>query len=186
MVIRKSDTVVPGEHVWADVCVIGGGPAGLTVAAGLLGSGLRVLVVESGSAEPPAGGESYESSTTTGLRYPLNRSRVRGLGGSANHWDVMTPAGGPRVRLRELDELDFEDRVGVRRPGWPFTRSTLDPYYRRARTVLALQPAYTDEDDCDLATASASGTAPPGGPKAAASGSVHRRLFSFAAASMFT
>ena len=32
----------------ADVCIVGGGMAGLTIARSLLGSGLRVLLIESG------------------------------------------------------------------------------------------------------------------------------------------
>lgn len=164
-------------EVHADVCVIGAGPAGLTVAAELLGSGLRVLVIESGSRRPPVGGEQYASSRSTGLPYPLARSRVRGVGGSANHWDVETPCGGPRVRLRELEELDFEDRPGVRSPGWPISRAVIEPSYRRARELLGLQPLATDDDGplTDPAAYDGAGT-----------GTLWHRLFSFAPAATFT
>lgn len=144
--MSTGSTVADGEEVSADVCVIGAGPAGLAVAAELMGSGLRVLVLESGSAQPPPGGERYGSSRSRGLPVELETSRVRGVGGSAQHWDIVTPAGGPRVRLRELDELDFEDRPGVRSPGWPLSRSSLDRYYARARELFGLPPARSDDD----------------------------------------
>jgi hypothetical protein len=35
-----------------DVCIVGSGPAGLSVAKEFVGSSVRVLVVESGDAEP--------------------------------------------------------------------------------------------------------------------------------------
>lgn len=156
------------EELSADVCVVGAGPAGLTLGIELLGSGLKVLLLESGSAQPPAGGEPYGPVASSGIPAQLEVSRVRGLGGCALHWDVDTPAGGgPHVRLRELDEIDFEDRPGVRRPGWPFARSTLEPYYRRARELLGMQPAQAEDDE-------------------AVDGVAVRCLFSFAPARTFT
>lgn len=160
----------------ADVCIIGAGPAGLTMAAELMGSGLHVLVVEAGSRRVIPGGEPYTSSRSVGLPYPLAGSRFRGVGGSANHWDIETPCGGPRVRLRELDDLDFEDRPGVRTPGWPFSRTVLEPYYRRARALLALQPAATGDD----------GPLPGATDSAETQNGVWQRLFSFSPASTFT
>lgn len=144
--IRDGGSIATDEEIFADVCIIGAGPAGQTVASGLLGSGLRVVVLESGGRTVPEGGEPYTSTRSVGERYPLDVSRARGLGGSANRWDIPTPAGGPRVRLRELEDLDFEDRPGIRSPGWPFSRSELEPYYRRARDLFGLQPADPDRD----------------------------------------
>lgn len=144
--IRDGAGVASGEHLVTDVCVIGSGPAGLTVATELLGSGLRVLVVEAGRRVVPPGGDPYTAGTNVGLHYPLARSRAQGLGGTAHRWDLATPAGGPRVRLRELEELDFEDRPGVRTPGWPLSRAALLPGYVRARELFALPPADVDYD----------------------------------------
>ena len=174
--MREAVTPMHDAELRADVCIIGAGPAGLTVAAELMGSGLHVLVVEAGSRRVLPGGEPYTSSGSVGLRYPLAGSRVRGVGGSAHHWDVETPCGGPRVRLRELDDLDFEDRPGVRTPGWPFSRTQLEPYYRRARALLALQPAAADDD----------GPLPSATDGAETQNGVWQRLFSFSPASTFT
>lgn len=144
--IRDGDGVGSGERLVADVCVVGGGPAGLTVAGELLGSGLRVLVVEAGGRVVPEGGQPYAAGSNVGLPYPLARSRRQGLGGTAHRWDLATPAGGPCVRLRELEEIDFEDRPGVRSPGWPFSRTALLPHYARARELFGLPPADARHD----------------------------------------
>ena len=144
--MRDGAGVGSGEHLVTDVCIIGSGPAGLSLATELLGSGLRVLVVEAGSRVVPPGGEPYTAGTSVGLPYPLARSRSQGLGGTAHRWDVATPAGGPCVRLRELEDLDFEDRPGVRTPGWPLSRAALVPGYARARELFDLPPADVGHD----------------------------------------
>ena len=41
-------TLAPDSVLNTDVCIVGAGAAGLTVARSLLGSGLKVLVLESG------------------------------------------------------------------------------------------------------------------------------------------
>ena len=163
--IRHSGTLGDEEQLAADVCIVGGGPAGLTLAAELLGSGLTVVLLESGGAHPPAGGQPYHAGRSVGLRYDLEASRVQGVGGSAQHWHIATPGGQTRVRLRELDELDMEARPGVRAPGWPFARASLEPYYKRARTLWGMQPAEPDEPFIESAL---------------------RRFFSFAPPDVFT
>lgn len=144
--IRDGADVGAGERFVTDVCVVGSGPAGLTLATELLGSGLRVLVVEAGRRVVPPGGEPYTAGTNVGLPYPLARSRCQGLGGTAHRWDLDTPAGGPRVRLRELEDLDLEDRPGVRTPGWPLSRAALLPGYARARELFDLAPSDAGHD----------------------------------------
>lgn len=155
----------PAHHD-ADVCVIGAGPAGMTLVAGLRGSGLRVLVLESGSDSPAPGGDPYGSACSVGLPYPLEDSRVRGVGGCALHWDVQTPSGAQRVRLRELDAIDFEDRPEVRRAGWPLSESQLLPYYAKVREDWSL------------------GTSEPAQPEP--SGELVEKRFSFGRAERFT
>ncbi len=114
----------------ADLCIVGAGAAGITLAREFIGSPLQVCVLESG-------GETFEPATqalydmvNTGLpRAPQSVSRIRQLGGSTNLW-----AG----RCAPLDPLDFQRRDWVPRSGWPIDRDTLAPWYARAVDVLHL------------------------------------------------
>jgi choline dehydrogenase-like flavoprotein len=130
---------IPAESVLnADLCVVGCGAAGMTIARELAGSSLGVIVLESG-------GLVFESETNDlnvggniGLPYfPLEAARLRYFGGSTNHWGGV---------CRPLEPIDFEARNWIPGSGWPIARSDLDPYYPRAATQAGLSVA-----DWDLA-----------------------------------
>lgn len=128
------------DEITADVCVVGGGPAGLTVAATLRGSGLRVVVVESGGSSADALGDrasiTMAKARSTGHSYfPVHTTRVRGLGGTSNHWYHAVG-----FRARPLDPLDFEARPGIPHSGWPMSRADLDPWYEQAHVLCGLGP----------------------------------------------
>lgn len=135
----EAATLVPGTTLRADVCVIGGGPAGLTTTYRLAEGGVDVVLLESGSSVPPPGGEPYEGARNVGLPYPLETSRSRGLGGTSHRWEELTPYKRPYVRLRELDALDFESRPGLAFDGWPFAKEALEPHYRAAWELFGLR-----------------------------------------------
>jgi len=127
------------ETIHADLCVVGAGPAGMTIAMELAGAGIHICVVESGGEAPTnsdqrlARGENADP-----FYYRLDRTRIRSFAGTSNHWD-------PRGMIaRPLDPLDFEDRPEVGRWGWPFDRAHLDPYYQRAQAIIKLGPCEYD------------------------------------------
>lgn len=114
----------------ADICIIGSGAAGITLARSLEGSGLRVLLLESGGADYEEPVQALNAGTSTGVPYyDLDHARLRLFGGTTNIW------GG---RVAELDPIDFERRDWVPGSGWPFGRAELDAYYSRARAALDL------------------------------------------------
>ena len=132
--LQRMVDVKTEEPYDCDVCVVGAGPAGLTVAGELLKAGVDVRVLESGGQErikapdPLAGGES--------VGYPyhrLEKSRARGVGGSSLAWFTL-------MRARPLDAIDFEQRSGVPGSGWPFGLKQLWSYYERAHEILPLGP----------------------------------------------
>lgn len=131
-----------GSVLETDVCVVGAGPAGITLALELAGSGLDVLVLESGGVTPRredqwmAGGENADP-----LYYRLRRARVIGFGGSSNHW--MEASG---MRARPLEKLDFLERPEIDRGGWPIARHELDGYYPRAQEICRLGEYDYDPD----------------------------------------
>jgi choline dehydrogenase-like flavoprotein len=121
-----------GRVLEAEVCVVGAGAAGITLARQWIGRGFRVCVLESGGTGPRATAQRLNRGESTGLPYfPLEQARLRQLGGTTGLWAGW---------CAPFDELDFEARDGVAHTGWPITRAQLDPYYRRAHEVCGLGP----------------------------------------------
>jgi hypothetical protein len=114
-----------GATLECDVCVIGAGAAGLTIAHELAGSGLSVVIVAGGGRRRRARDQGlYRGTVRDPARHSwADRFRERRYGGTTTIW------GG---RCLPYDEIDFEARPHVPHSGWPFGRATLDPYYARA------------------------------------------------------
>jgi choline dehydrogenase-like flavoprotein len=111
--------------------VIGAGAAGLALAHSLRGSGLSVLVIESGPVSEP---EAFDRGEVVGLPYNgLLSGRVRGLGGTTAVWP------GQCMRLRPEDY-----------DAWPFGEEDLAPWYDRAESLLGLVPGETSRDPWEL------------------------------------
>lgn len=136
-------TLPAGETVDADLCVVGAGPAGISLALSLARtSGVRVLIVESGGTEPDAQAQALAEGATTGDPFqPLVETRVRRFGGTAHFWN--SGVGGLEVGFRcgALHEVDFEEREGVPYSGWPIAHRELAPYMAAAHAVCRLGPS---------------------------------------------
>jgi choline dehydrogenase-like flavoprotein len=114
-----------------DACVIGAGPAGITVAMELAERGLSVVLVESGTEGYNATAQRLsDAEITTGGSHSIMADAVRrGLGGTSALW------GG---RCVPLDAIDFEQREFVSESGWPLTDADLRPFYQRACEILGV------------------------------------------------
>lgn len=113
----------------ADVCIIGAGAAGLTLAQQFDHAPFSVLLLESGDFRTDPITQSLADGTTDGELYPFMESRARCFGGSTTRWSgVCIP----------LDPSDFQQRLWVSHSGWPFEHSHLLPYYQRARRIFGL------------------------------------------------
>lgn len=125
-----------------DVCVVGSGPAGLTLARELGSAGLRVCVLESGNFEPSEGAtRSLSELASEGNFVQVNPDqRNRRFGGNSGFWGVHLNHTTNGVRLIPYLPSDFERREGVPHSGWPFSREYLDPWYARAQLVLGAGP----------------------------------------------
>jgi len=122
----------------ADLAIIGGGVAGITLARALTGSGISVCVVEAGGLEPDAEVQSLYEGENTGIDYSPSATRLRLFGGSSNHWGGY---------CRALDAIDFEQRDWVPFSGWPFTIDELMPYYQPATEIVEIAPGHFDDSD---------------------------------------
>ncbi|GAA2874037.1 GMC family oxidoreductase [Pseudonocardia halophobica] len=128
---RPSDS---GE-ISTDVCIVGGGPAGITIARELGHSRFRVCLIESGATDIDSRVQQQSRGVVSG--YPLQRlhdSRVRVVGGTLRHRKL----GNEGWAVRPLDPVDFEKRPGLPLSGWPFTRDHLDSSYARAQAAAGL------------------------------------------------
>jgi hypothetical protein len=116
-----------------DVCVVGGGPAGVTLARAVAARGLDVALMEAGGLEMSAEAQDPYAGDIIGLDYfdPFV-TRLRFLGGSSNHWDG---------RCRALDDHDFRPRSFHPLSGWPITKADLDPFAKEADDILNLPHA---------------------------------------------
>lgn len=130
--------VPDGSEIESDVCIVGAGAAGITLARELAGQSRLVCLLESGGLEPDAETQALYRGEVVGFPYyPTDAFRLRYFGGTTNHWSGVC---GP------LQEIDFEARSWVPHSGWPFARSALEPYYRRAQEVCQLGPYRYDPE----------------------------------------
>lgn len=125
--IESAQRVPRGTTIEADVCVVGGGAAGITLALSLSGRGLQVLLLEAGErTNDPKAQAHYEGEVADErMHSPVHRYRLRGLGGSTSLW------GG---RCMPYDPIDFEERSWIPHSGWPISYEGLLPYYAQANT----------------------------------------------------
>ena len=125
-------TVPDGTAITGDICVVGAGAAGITIARELNGSGLVCVLLESGGMEFDSETQELYSGDNIGRPFfDLTTCRLRYFGGTTNHWSGW---------CLPLDAIDFEERDGLPYRGWPFARSALEPWYRRAQDVCQVGP----------------------------------------------
>ena len=119
-----------GQVLEADVCIVGGGAAGISLAMQFLGTRTRVCLLEGGGEQmEPDGQALYQVDNQGQIPVLGEHSRLRMFGGTTNHWTG---------RCAPLDALDFTVRDWVPHSGWPISRQQLDPFYERAQGICDL------------------------------------------------
>lgn len=132
---RRTDE---GQVLQSTVCIIGGGPAGLTLALEFEKRGIDAIVLESGGYKPDEETMDLYRGENVGIPYEFGDGfRSRFLGGGSNCWGGW---------CRPLEPEDLEPRDWVPNSGWPFRRDELMPYYERAHTLLSLGPVNFEVD----------------------------------------
>jgi choline dehydrogenase-like flavoprotein len=124
----------------ADICIVGGGAAGITVAREFIGTRLNVLILEAGGLDAEPGSRELLDSEVVGLPHTsIHEGRARVFGGTTTLW------GGQALRF---DDFDFQKRSWVPYSGWPITLEELEPYYDRADRLLQLGPRISYQSLC--------------------------------------
>jgi|CXWK01.1.fsa_nt_gi choline dehydrogenase-like flavoprotein len=129
MAFEDARLVPDGAVLTTDVCVVGSGAAGLTLARQLVGSSRRVIVLEAGGMKRDPVTEDVAFDLDL-LGLPQNStvaSRGRWFGGSTNLWFG---------RIATLERIDFEQRPWVPHSGWPLSFDELQKWLGTAAAIL--------------------------------------------------
>lgn len=116
-------SAIPQEN--ADVCIVGSGPAAITVALRLVETGCRVVMLTGGAGtETTANRDLYRGVVAEGSSHePLEENRRRQFGGTSAAW------GG---RCIPFDPIDFVEREWIPHSGWPLGLEDLQSHLVRA------------------------------------------------------
>ena len=116
-----------------DVCVVGSGPAGITLARALGAAGLDVALMEAGEFDFGEQSQAFYAGEVVGVSScPTDESRLRYFGGTSGHWEG---------KCRLLDPTDFQMRPWMPLSGWPIDQSDLDPFLAEAAAIVDLRQA---------------------------------------------
>jgi choline dehydrogenase-like flavoprotein len=103
-------TLSEDEIIDTDICIIGAGPAGISLAHEFLGQPFRVCLLESGGLEPDEQTESLSDGENIGLPYlALKTTRFRYFGGTLG----MGPGMRRLTRLILKNGTGFHTAVGL-------------------------------------------------------------------------
>lgn len=116
-----------------DVCVIGAGPAGITLALELARRNKRVALCEGGGFEWSEESQNlYQGNVVGDPYFDLHAARLRFFGGTSGHWTGW---------CHQLEEIDFarKDKISPL-AHWPIQKKDLDPYLAGACAMLEIKP----------------------------------------------
>jgi len=123
---------LPEDHtIECQLCIVGAGAAGITLATEFIATGISTCLLESGGLDLEYDTQALYEGKTTGTLPPRDpvESRLRFFGGTTNHWAGC---------CMPLNDIDFDQRPWLPDSGWPINRKELDPYYRRAQEICDL------------------------------------------------
>ena len=113
-----------------DICIIGSGAAGITLALKLSQKNLKVALCEGGGLEYSINSQDSYIGRETGDPYlTLEGSRLRYFGGSKNHWAGWCHPFSPVDFKRGYLGKEFE---------WPISEQDLNPYLQEACDILEI------------------------------------------------
>lgn len=126
--IQHADDIVRDAVLQANICIVGGGPAGITLAMELARTGQSILLIESGDLLPSDDVQQLNAGEVAdaALHSPPDKYRQRCFGGSTSIW------GG---RCVPFDPIDFETRPWIDNTGWPISFSEVERYYPAANAL---------------------------------------------------
>lgn len=130
---------VDSKVVDADLCIVGAGAAGITLAYQLAGTSISVLLLESGGFQlDPVTQSLYDGDNVSFDKFPLQATRLRYFGGTTNHWGGLSP---------RLSASVMEPRPNMPLYRWPISHEELSEYYPIAEKICQLGGPEWDRTD---------------------------------------
>lgn len=122
----ENNSVIEG-----DICIIGAGAAGISMALEWINTPYKVILLEGGGFEYDDQVQELYAGKTTGQHYfPLKSIRLHYFGGTTGHWAGWCAA---------FDEIDFKKREWIPQSGWPITLNDVKPFYPRAQKYVEVE-----------------------------------------------
>lgn len=113
-----------------DICIIGAGAAGISMALDWDKTKYKVILLEGGGFEYDAKLQELYKGNILGHKYlALDAIRSHQFGGTTSLWGGL---------CSPYDEIDFIKREWVEHSGWPISLNDLDPYYKKTKDILDL------------------------------------------------
>lgn len=137
--------VASGTTIESEVCVVGGGAAGITMALQFARQGIHCALLESGGDTFSPEIQSLFDIEEAGLPGSIS-CRLRFLGGATNHWGGL---------CAPMNRMDFTRRDWVPYSGWPIDFAQLRPWYDVAQSICGLGPYAYDAATLGAATSTA-------------------------------
>jgi choline dehydrogenase-like flavoprotein len=125
IMIDDGTSIPAGQKVTTRVCVVGGGPAGITLALELASKGIDIIILEAGGLKQKQTSlrDLDGEVVSTDSHATLTQCRSRQLGGTSAQWVG---------RCLPMDEIDFQARDYVSYSGWPIQFSEISRHYPKA------------------------------------------------------
>ena len=139
MIIDFEKQSLPTDRTF-DVCIVGAGAAGLTIANQMLQSGYSVLLLDGGGTSRwERRSQALNKTHLYGQPFAgAHSGRFRALGGTTSAW-----AG----QVLELDDIDFRKRDWIAGSSWPIDKSELDRFYAQARELEGTSMLLHDDQE---------------------------------------
>jgi choline dehydrogenase-like flavoprotein len=131
------EDAAPGSVFTSDVCVVGGGIAGIILARQLARLGKTVHLLEAGGLDDEPRSQKLYAVEMAGQPYRgATEGRFRTFGGSSTRWAAQM--------LPYPDEI-FQPRAAVGHVGWPISGQDLAPYYAEVHELMQANALPFDE-----------------------------------------
>ena len=132
-------TLEDGSLIEGDICIIGAGAAGISMALDWIDTPYNVILLEGGGFQLEKEMQDLYRAENIGRQYyAIEAARWHFFGGTTMHWGGF---------CSPYDPVDFKKRDWVPHSGWPISREDLEPFYPRAQKVVGIGPSeYWDVD----------------------------------------